>query len=130
MSTAKQNTKTGTVVSAQMQKTVVVSVAWRQKHPLHGKAIRRISKFYAHDEKAECKMGDVVRIVETRPLSKSKRWRVVEVVQRGEAPEVKPAEIGAPVIEVLAPAAPAPASEAPAPVLTPVAEGAAVPVGA
>lgn len=99
MSMSNQKSRTGTVTSTKMQKTVVVSVAWRQNHPLYGKAVRRISRFYAHDEKGECKLGDVVRIVETRPLSKSKRWRVVQVVQRGEVPEVKPVDIGAPVVE-------------------------------
>ncbi|MBI2171237.1 MAG: 30S ribosomal protein S17 [Chloroflexi bacterium] len=103
MSTATQKSRTGTVVSVKMQKTVVVSVVWRQKHLLYGKAMRRISKFYAHDEEAECKLGDVVRIVETHPLSKTKRWRVMEIVKRGEAPEVKPAEIGAPEIRALSP---------------------------
>ncbi len=105
MSTANQKNRTGTVVSTKMEKTVVVSVAWRQKHPLYRKAVRRISNFYAHDEKGECKLGDVVRIVETRPLSRTKRWRVLEVLQRGEAPEIRPTEIGAPPVE--APAAPA-----------------------
>jgi small subunit ribosomal protein S17 len=114
MSTAKQKSRTGTVISAKMQKTVVVSVAWRQRHRLYGKAVRRISKFYAHDEGAECKLGDVVRIVETHPLSKTKRWRVMEIVKRGDVPEVKPAEIGAPEIKALSPVAQAaaPALEA------------------
>ncbi len=96
MSTVIRKNRVGIVVGAKMANTVVVSVAWRQMHPLYHKAIRRVSKFYAHDEKGECKLGDVVRIVETRPLSKTKRWRVTEVVQRGEAPEVRPVEIGAP----------------------------------
>lgn len=108
MSIVKQKSRTGTVVSTKMQKTVVVSVAWRQRDPLYRKAVRRITKFYAHDERGECELGDVVRIVETRPLSKTKRWRVMEIVQRGEVPEVKPRDIGVPeVIEAPLPEAPA-----------------------
>ncbi|MBI4310409.1 MAG: 30S ribosomal protein S17 [Chloroflexi bacterium] len=99
MSMTNQKSRMGTVTSTKMQKTVIVSVTWRQRHLLYGKAVRRITKFYAHDDKGECKLGDVVRIVEARPLSKSKRWRVIEIVKRGEVPEVKPGEIGVPVIE-------------------------------
>lgn len=99
MSTVTKKSRLGTVISAKVANTVVVSVAWQQMHPLYHKAVRRITKFYAHDAKGECKLGDVVRIVETRPLSKTKRWRVTEVVQRDEAPEVRAGDIGTPVVE-------------------------------
>ncbi len=75
----------GVVVSDAMDKTVVVSVERRERHPLYGKEIRRYSKFYAHDEKNEAHKGDRVRIEETRPLSRLKCWRLVEIVSRGNA---------------------------------------------
>ncbi len=102
----KRKVRVGRVVSDRMDKTVVVAVEWRRTHPIYGKSVGRVTKFKAHDEAKGCRVGDVVRIVETRPLSKTKRWRVTEVVQRGEAPEVRPVEIGAPAMEVPA-AAPA-----------------------
>ena len=76
-----------------MVKTVVVAVEWRQRHSLYRKSMRRISKFSVHDEENMCHVGDQVRIVESRPLSKTKRWRVVEILARHEVPEVQPKEI-------------------------------------
>ncbi len=72
----------GRVVSNKMQKTVTVLLERQVQHPLYGKIVRRSTKVHAHDEKSECKEGDVVRIAETRPLSKTKNWRVVEVLTR------------------------------------------------
>lgn len=72
----------GVVVSDKMQKTVVVSVETAMRHPLYGKVIRKSKKYMAHDEQETCHEGDVVRIEESRPLSRKKRWRVVEVVRR------------------------------------------------
>lgn len=80
--------RVGEVISNKMAKTVVVRVTRRHPHPQFKKVVTSFSKFYAHDEKGEAKVGDRVRIVETRPLSKLKRWRLVEVVER--APEVTP----------------------------------------
>jgi small subunit ribosomal protein S17 len=77
-----QRTIEGRVVSNKMQKTVTVLLERQVQHPLYGKIIRRSTKVHAHDEAGECKEGDVVRIVETRPLSKTKNWRVVEVLAR------------------------------------------------
>ena len=74
----------GRVVSNKMDKTVVVTIESHRAHPLYKKRVRRISKFKAHDEQNTCHIGDVVRIEETRPLSKDKRWRVVEILQKGE----------------------------------------------
>jgi small subunit ribosomal protein S17 len=78
----RRKVRVGTVVSAKMDKTVTVAVTRRVAHPLYGKEVTRTSLLYAHDEKSEAKPGDTVRIVETRPLSKLKRWRLVEVVDR------------------------------------------------
>ncbi|TEU03717.1 MAG: 30S ribosomal protein S17 [Dehalococcoidia bacterium] len=74
----------GRVVSNKMDKTVVVTVESYRPHPLYKKQVRRIKKFKAHDEQNSCHIGDVVRIEETRPLSKEKRWRVVEIVSKSE----------------------------------------------
>ena len=77
---AQRKTRIGTVVSDKMDKTVVVLVETRVRHPLYGRTVTRSKKFKAHDETNTCKMGDKVRIMETRPLSKLKRWRLVEVL--------------------------------------------------
>ena len=77
-----RKTRIGMVVSDKMQKTVVVSIERRVQHPVYGKMVRRTKKLKAHDEQNEAKTGDTVRIMETRPLSKDKRWRVVEIIER------------------------------------------------
>lgn len=82
----KRKVFVGTVVSDKMDKTVVVAVERLVRHPLYKKVIRKTSKFYAHDEQNECRVGDIVEIMETRPLSKLKRWRVVRIVQRAKVP--------------------------------------------
>ena len=74
--------RTGVVVSNKMDKTITVAVARRVKHPIYGKFINRTSKFFAHDAENTCNEGDRVRIMETRPLSKNKNWRLVEVIER------------------------------------------------
>jgi small subunit ribosomal protein S17 len=79
----------GKVISNKMTKTIVVSVERRFQHPQYKKVIKSFSKFYAHDEKSEAKVGDVVLIEETRPLSKLKRWRLTQVLEKGEATVVK-----------------------------------------
>ena len=75
----------GRVVSNKMTKTVTVLLERQVQHPLYGKIVRRSTKVHAHDEKSECKEGDVVRIAETRPMSKTKNWRVVKIVTRAES---------------------------------------------
>jgi small subunit ribosomal protein S17 len=77
-----RKTRVGLVVSDKMAKTVVVSIERRVQHPVYGKMVRRTKKLKAHDEQNEAKTGDTVRIMETRPLSKDKRWRVVEIIER------------------------------------------------
>jgi len=90
---AKRKTRLGKVISDKMDKTVVVAVDTPRRHPLYKKTIRRIVKYYVHDENKQSKTGDTVKIEETRPTSKLKRWRVVEIVTKGEVAEIKPAEI-------------------------------------
>jgi small subunit ribosomal protein S17 len=85
-SRGKRKVFVGVVVSDKMDKTVVVAVDRLVRHPLYKKVVRRTSKFYAHDEFNECRVGDIVEIMETRPLSKLKRWRVVRIVQRAKVP--------------------------------------------
>ena len=76
--------RTGTVLSDRMEKTVIVGVERRVAHRLYGKQVVRTKKYYAHDEDGQARQGDIVRIVETRPLSKQKRWRLVEVVEKAK----------------------------------------------
>lgn len=80
----RKQIKIGRVVSNKMEKTVVVRVDYLKPHPLYRKIIRKTSKFHAHDDANECRIGDTVKIEESRPLSRTKRWRVVEIMQRGE----------------------------------------------
>ena len=77
-----RKTRVGLVTSDKMDKTIVVSIVDNVKHPLYGKIVKRTYKLKAHDENKECKVGDRVRVMETRPLSKDKRWRLVEVMER------------------------------------------------
>jgi len=84
----------GTVVSDKMDKTVVVTTVRRKKHRLYHKVISLTQRFKAHDENNECRLGDLVRIQEARPLSRDKRWRVIEILHRGDVAEVQPSVIG------------------------------------
>ena len=74
--------RTGVVSSHKMDKTITVAVKWKEKHPIYGKFVNKTKKYHAHDEKNECNSGDTGRIMETRPLSKTKRWRLTERVER------------------------------------------------
>lgn len=74
----------GVVSSNKMDKSVTVSVKWKEKHPIYGKFVNKTKKFHAHDENNECNEGDTVRIMETRPLSRTKRWRVIQIVERAK----------------------------------------------
>ena len=74
----------GLVTSNKMDKSIVVAVERKEKHPIYGKFVKKTSKFMAHDEKNECNVGDTVRIMETRPLSKSKKWRMAEILKRAK----------------------------------------------
>jgi small subunit ribosomal protein S17 len=77
-----RKTRIGVVTSNKMEKTVTVAVERKVKHPIYGKFVKKTTKFHAHDEKNECSIGDTVRIMETRPMSKTKRWRMVEVLEK------------------------------------------------
>lgn len=88
-----KNEKVGQVVSTKMQKTIVVEVNRRVPHPLYKRIVNRRKKFYAHDEEGTAKLGDVVRIVESRPLSRLKRWRLAEVVRRAAQVGTQPKEL-------------------------------------
>ena len=79
-----RKTRTGVVRSNKMDKTITVTVERRVKHPIYGKFVKKTTSFHAHDEKNECSIGDVVRILESRPLSKTKRWRLVEIVEKAK----------------------------------------------
>ncbi len=79
-----RKTRTGIVVSDKMDKTVVIAIKDNVRHPLYGKIVKRTSKIHAHDEKNECGIGDRVAVMETRPLSKTKRWRVVEIIEKAK----------------------------------------------
>lgn len=79
-----RKTRIGVVTSNKMTKTITVAVERKVKHPIYGKFLKKTTKFHAHDEKNECAVGDVVKIMETRPLSKTKRWRLVEVVEKAK----------------------------------------------
>ena len=74
----------GVVVSDKMDKTIVVAAKYKERHPIYGKFVTKTKKYHAHDEKTDCHPGDTVRIQETRPLSKTKRWRVVEIIERAK----------------------------------------------
>lgn len=88
---SRRNEKIGNVVSAKMQKTIVVEVIMRKAHPKYGRIVRHTKKFYAHDEENTCNVGDVVRIQETRPLSKLKRWKLTEILRRSALAEIQAA---------------------------------------
>jgi small subunit ribosomal protein S17 len=117
----RQKTRVGVVVGDKMHKTVIVAIETFRRHPVYKKLLRRTRRYKVHDERGECSLGDQVRIVETRPLSRDKRWRVAEILVKGEVAEIAPKEIdaeligqdrrGAEVEEVTA-AAPAAAPEA------------------
>jgi small subunit ribosomal protein S17 len=77
-----RKTRTGVVTSNKMDKTITIAIERKVKHPLYGKFVKKTSKFHAHDENNECSIGDTVKVMETRPMSKLKRWRLVEVVEK------------------------------------------------
>ena len=76
--------RTGVVVSNKMEKSIVVAIKSKEKHPIYGKFVNKTKKYHAHDEKNECNIGDTVKIMETRPLSKTKRWRLVQIIERAK----------------------------------------------
>lgn len=96
---SEEKLQTGRVVGNKMDKTVVVRIDRHKRHRLYGKTMSVTRRYKAHDENNECRLGDIVKIAETRPMSREKRWRVVEVVVKGDVAEVAPRDIGAHIIE-------------------------------
>ena len=76
--------RTGVVTSNKMDKSITVAIKWKEKHPIYGKFVNKTKKYHAHDEKNECGISDTVKIMETRPLSKTKRWRLVQIIERAK----------------------------------------------
>ena len=76
--------RTGVVTTNKMDKSITVAIKWKEKHPIYGKFVSKTKKYHAHDENNECNIGDTVKIMETRPLSKTKRWRLVQIIERAK----------------------------------------------
>lgn len=76
--------RTGVVLSNKMEKSITVAVKWKEKHPIYGKFVNKTKKYHAHDDNNECSIGDTVKLMETRPLSKTKRWRLVQIIERAK----------------------------------------------
>ena len=85
--------RVGRVISNKMDKTVVVAIEWRQRHPVYKKSVRKITKLHAHDTENKCQIGDIVNLMETRPLSKTKRWRVTDIVNTQEIRVMSPEQV-------------------------------------
>ncbi len=93
MSKELRKIRIGRVISTKMKSTAIVSYQWKMTHPIYKKAVRKITKFYVHDEQNSCRLGDLVRIQEVRPISKQKRWRILEILERREVAEFRPIDI-------------------------------------
>ena len=90
---AMRKVRTGSVVRTSREKTAVVEMVWKQRHRIYGKQMRRVARFQVHDPENQCRLGDVVRIEETRPISKTKHWRLMEILQRRQVADVAPIEL-------------------------------------
>ena len=88
-----RKTRTGSVVRVKQDKTAVVEMVWKQRHRLYHKQVRRVARFYIHDPENQCQLGDLVRIEETRPISKTKHWRLLAILERRQVAEVRPIEL-------------------------------------
>ena len=93
MSKLMRKDRVGLVVGTKMDRTAVVEMVWKQRHRVYRKQMRRISRFYVHDPENLCTVGDTVRIEETRPISKTKHWRLMEIIQRRQLADVQPIEL-------------------------------------
>ena len=103
MSKEMRKVRTGTVVRTKSDKTTIVEMVWKQRHRLYHKQMRRVARFYVHDPLSQCQLGDIVRIQETRPISKTKRWRLLEILERHLVAEVRPIELESDAAVILAP---------------------------
>ena len=103
MAKVMRKVRVGSVVSTRMDKTAVVELVWKRRHRIYRKQMRRVTRFYVHDPNQQCRIGDTVRIQETRPISRTKHWRLLEVLARREVAEVRAIELeGDAVIEPIA----------------------------
>ena len=93
MAKTMRKVRTGSVVRTKQDQTAVVEMVWKQRHRLYHKQVRRVARFHVHDPENQCRLGDVVRIQETRPISKTKHWRILEILQRRQVAEVRPIEL-------------------------------------
>ncbi len=93
MAKQMRKVRVGSVVGTRMDRTAVVEMVWKQRHRLYRKQMRRVARFYIHDPENQCRVGDTVRIQETRPISKTKHWRLLEILQRRQVAEVRPIEL-------------------------------------
>lgn len=90
---ARRKVRTGAVVRVKQDKTAVVEMVWKQRHRIYHKQVRRVARFYVHDPQNQCRIGDLVRIEETRPISKTKHWRLLEILERRQVAEVRPIDL-------------------------------------
>ena len=98
---ASRKVRTGSVVRVKQDKTAIVEMVWKQRHRLYRKQVRRVARFYAHDPENQCQIGDLVRIEETRPISKTKHWRLLEILQRRQVADVRPIELEGDAVTVV-----------------------------
>ena len=101
MAKEMRKVRIGSVVGTKMDKTAVVQMVWKQRHPIYRKQMRRVARYYVHDPEGQCRLGDTVRIEETRPISKTKHWRLLEIIQRRQVAEVRPIELETDVTPVM-----------------------------
>ena len=102
MAKQMRKVRVGSVVGTRMDRTAVVEMVWKQRHRLYRKQMRRVARFYIHDPENECRLGDTVRIQETRPISKTKHWRLLEILQRRQIAEVRPIELETDIETIIA----------------------------
>lgn len=93
MAKVMRKIRVGSVVSTRMDKTAVVEMVWKQRHRIYRKQMRRVTRFYVHDPESQCQIGDTVRIQETRPISRTKHWRLLEILSRREVADVRPIDL-------------------------------------
>ena len=98
MAKAMRKIRVGSVVGTRMDKTAVVELVWKQRHRIYRKQMRRVTRFYVHDPDSRCEIGDTVRIQETRPISRTKHWRLLEIIARREVADVRPIELETDII--------------------------------
>jgi small subunit ribosomal protein S17 len=101
MAKVMRKVRTGSVIGTDMNKTAVVELIWKRRHPLYRKQMRRVTKLYLHDPEQQCRIGDLVKIEETRPISKTKHWRLLEILQRKQVAEVQAIELEADITPVM-----------------------------